>query len=138
MPHDLEGLRAKLAEIDARAAAVEAEAKPHRDAFAAKDKPFRDREQAIDEERETLLEDNSASVVGHCEGCSTLILEGDRYSNCSDGPILCLECSPTWEEAAAHMRSYTCGDPDDERERTEAIANAEAMIAAGKGDEKVC
>lgn len=138
MPHDLDGLRAKLAELDARAAAVEAEAKPHRDAFAAKDKPFRDREQAIDEERETLLEDNSASVVGHCEGCSTLILEGDRCCRYTGGPVVCLECAPTWAEALENMRSYTLDDDDDERERTEAIANAEAMIAAGKGDEKVC
>lgn len=127
MPHDLDGLRAKLAELDARAATVEAEAKP-----------LRDRAKAIEAEREAMLELHETYDVGRCEGCSKLIFDGERYSNCSDGPILCLDCSPTWGEAAEHMRSYTCGDPDDDRERIEGIAHAEAMIAAGKGEEKVC
>lgn len=138
MPHDLDGLRAKLAELDARAADVEAEAKPHREEFAAKDKPFREREKAIAAEREATLELHETYEVGQCEGCSKLIFDGERYSNCSDGPILCLECSPTWTELAAFMRSYTHDHPDDEQERIEGIAHAEAMIAAGKGDEKVC
>ncbi len=138
MPHDLDGLRAKLAELDARAAAVEAEAKPHREAFAAKDKPFRNREKAIAAEREATLELHETYEVGQCEGCSKLIFEGERYHVCGDGPYLCEDCSPSWADILAHLRDRQ-GDPlEDAEEIAEGIATAEAMIAAGKGDEKVC
>lgn len=100
--------------------------------------PFRKISQQIEEERQALVDAHETEVIGSCEGCLAVILEGDRYTPCSDGPLLCLACSPTWSEALNNMRSYVCDVPEDDAERLESIAHAEAQIAAGRGDEKVC
>lgn len=131
-------LRLKLKSIEARRVVSQLNAKPIRDEYDAKLRPFIEYEKALDQEQELLLDAAGDDIAGHCEGCSTIILGGDRYTSCTDGPILCLECSPTWAESAEHMRSYTCGHPDDDAERLKSIAHAEAQIAAGRGDEKVC
>jgi len=36
--------------------------------------------------------------AGSCEGCSRLLLYGDKGWRYDDGPICCSECSPTWEQ----------------------------------------
>ena len=100
--------------------------------------PFREIATKIEEEREALLEANETLVIGPCEGCSTIILDGDRYMAYSDGPRVCLSCAPTWAESAADLRTYTCDDPEDEENRLAAIAHAETQIAVGLGDQKVC
>lgn len=132
-------LRAKLTDIERHIAAVQLEAKPTRDEYDAKLRPFIEQECAMEEEKELLLDAAGTSVIGSCEGCSTLILEGDRHTWANDEVMyFCVECSPTWTEALAEMRSYTHDHPDDQRELDEKIAHAEAQIAADLGNEKVC
>lgn len=137
MPHDLDGLRAKLAVLDARAAAVEAEAKPHREAFSAKDKPFRDREKAIEAEREAVLAEHGTHEIDRCEGCSKLIFEGERFHVCRDGEYVCVDCAPTWNDLRADLMDEG-GEWAVSDDPSGWINRAEAMIAADKGDEKVC
>lgn len=139
---DTTELRAKLKALDEASATIAAEAQPLRDEYEAKLKPFTDIEEGIQAEREELLDAHGVEVIGECEGCSTHILSIDRYTVCTDGPYLCLECSPTIAESLPHMQSVLDdGHPLDEVDRqrfVDGIAWAKAEIAAGRGDEKAC
>lgn len=138
LPESRAALRAKLADIERREKDVAAEAKPIRDEYDAKLLPFVERESALEEERELLLQQHGTEIIDKCVGCGVLILEGDRHLTYEEGEVACLECSPTWEESAADLRSYACDHPEDEARRLDGIAHAEAMVAAGRGKEKVC
>jgi hypothetical protein len=133
-------LRAKLAELQAREGKNDEAAKPTREQYRAAMAPFEAEQDAIEQAREALLEEYGTEIISTCEGCRALILEGDRYAVCTDGPFLCLECAPTWNDVLRdnQERLDDEGDPDEQREIRESIAAIEGLIAHGRGDDKVC
>lgn len=100
-------------------------------------RPFVEEGMAIDEERQALLEEHEAQIIGRCEGCEEFILEGDKYQTCDDGPHLCVKCAATWNDIAKQLRERMA-DPserEDKLELMESLAHAELMVAAGHGAE---
>lgn len=95
--------------------------------------PFMLALEAIDLVRSELL-DGHPEVVGECEGCDTLLFEGDKGHRCDDGPLLCEACSPTYGDSLTQLRECLAdkdiGD-DDRAEWESSIAHIEAAIGAG-------
>jgi hypothetical protein len=111
-------LKDQLGEFDAAMASIRAARKPFDDAIAA-----------IDNAKDAVLAEHEAEVVGECEGCTKLLLVGDKGFRCEDGPILCADCSPTFGDAE---EQWLDGLNDDEPERKAAFFEGlEKHLAAG-------
>lgn len=76
-----------------------------------------------------------------CETCSKPLGSGDLVHRCDDGPVLCEECAPTYNDirreydaAKAEGRFETMFQfPEDAAENDRDL---DAVIAAGDGDKK--
>lgn len=133
-------LRDKLDELAAREARIWRWRRPLLAFTDWLHKPFRVREDAIEEHRDELLAAHHTQIIGQCETCDAIILDGDAYSNGGDGMKLCRQHAPTWSELAQHYRdllsfndvSYGEFDADEIRQW---LADAEKIVAEGRGGE---
>lgn len=102
--------------------------------------PFRSAMAAIETIRDDLLTTHDVEVAGECEGCGKLLFAGEMGLRCNDGPILCEECAPTWEEAKfTHAGDAAIGEDDEMRESREYFNSryAEHIAAGGSPDDKM-
>lgn len=102
------------------------------DAIRKARKPFDDAIIKIDEARSNILERHDAEIVGECEGCSKLLIVGDKGYRYDDGPILCEGCSPTFAEADENWDGCTDVDGED-AERKQAFKQMFAAHLAARG-----
>jgi hypothetical protein len=139
---DMTALREKLAELDAREARIDRWRKPLSRLTDWLHKPLRERLDAIGETREELLAAHGTEIIGCCETCDRIILEGEPWANGGEGMKLCADHAPTWADLAKHYRDLLAtgdshfGDVDADELR-EWLADAEGRIAAGQGGETV-
>lgn len=85
--------------------------------------------------------DEADEALYQCEGCSKDLFEGDRAHYCSDGPVLCEDCAPTWADIAHEYDEAEArgefedlfDDPDMARLSRETV---NARIADGDADKK--
>jgi hypothetical protein len=138
---DMTALREKLAELDAREARIDRWRKPLSRLTDWLHKPFRERLEIIGETREEMLAAHDTEIIGCCETCDRIILEGEPWTNGGYGVKLCADHGPTWAELAEHYRDLLAtGDSDfdefDADELRQWLADAEGRIAAGQGDVK--
>ena len=112
--------------------------------------PLKEAISVIEERRDAILEKFGIDVpydeLEQCEGCSAMILPTDKVHRCSDGPVLCEDCAPTWndmkgqlEERISDLRANPdAADEDGDSEESLAIAmqSCVAHIEAGDGDKK--
>lgn len=83
-------------------------------------KPLRLAMDGVATAREVLLEGQGIEPVGECEGCSKLLISGDKGFRCDDGPLLCEAHSPTWGDAEGQWLEKKPETLDDfDRERRE-------------------
>jgi hypothetical protein len=121
--------REKLKE---RLDAIHAARKPIQTAKAPLDEALR----ALDALHDAAVEEAGVELLDEaCESCDRLLIKGDRGHRCSDGPVLCEACSPTWADI---LRQYQEPDfaPDDPAEHEKVRALVVSMCATGQGDEK--
>lgn len=79
-------------------------------------------------ERLEQVEESCPELVGHCEGCSEPIWEGDRYQ--SGDVYLCEKCAPSYADMLADPASFYNSD-DEEMSADQAKAICDAHLAAG-------
>ncbi len=99
--------------------------------------PLRKALKELEDLRKDLIEPYADDIVGNCEGCGRLLFVGDKGHRCHDGPILCAECAPTWNDIGAQwneMKGSADDDPDLRFKFWEAFAQHAA--AGGTGDDK--
>lgn len=102
----------------------------------------------LDDGRRVIAQDDMMALLAQmaadhtdldvCEGCSKPLAPGDLGHRCSDGPVLCEDCAPTWGEVLhqyVEAAGETTGDrtPEELAEDQEA---ARARVDAGDGDKK--
>lgn len=72
----------------------------------------------------------------HCENCSVSIAEGDKSHPYRDGPVMCVDCAPTWGEAREEVIDQL-KDPEgmcaEDRAASEAwLASVDRRLASGQ------
>lgn len=70
---------------------------------------------ALDALPESVACELGVEVIGNCEGCRTIIFDGDDHIHTNDGCWLCTDCRPTDEELvkiAAIQAACPKGDPE--------------------------
>ena len=123
---DRAALRAKFKELDDRDEAIEGEASRQHG--------------AVEEIREALCEQHADRVVGRCEVCSLVLIEGDQGFRYDDGPSTCATHSPTWSDHKREQDELIADGifEDSFEDGPEAAEGARALvlqrIAAGDGD----
>ena len=81
------------------------------------------------------MSENGTTPVGQCEGCGNELFEGDLGHSCTDGPILCEECSPSWGDIKEQWDEGR--QEEDEGERAAFLEAYQAHInAGGSADDK--
>lgn len=124
-------LRERLASLDERAAAIKKAAQPFEDQL----RPFQQAMATIEDIKEELLADAGVELVGNCETCDMILFSSDHGHHCSDGPILCAACSPTWRDLLAQYSEPGAAEAAEDAEAFEAgRALAQAEVDAGNGD----
>lgn len=119
-----EALQERLKELDAAGSAI----------LDAR-KPFDDALRAVDQVREGLYADAGLEPLDEiCETCERHLFVGDLGHRCADGPVLCEECSPTWNELKTDWNDGK--DADDLCHSSLDLETIEANIARGYGDKK--
>lgn len=103
--------------------------------------PFVQARDALDDAREMLLMDHDADIAGTCE-CGRLLFEGELGHRCDDGPILCEDCAPTWDDMRrqyheAKARGDFVDSFEGEQEARDADLAVDSHIAAGDGDKRL-
>lgn len=53
---------------------------------------------AVENAVEGLKEAATKDVISTCEGCSTILMDGDQGQRCTEGELLCAACSMSWAE----------------------------------------
>jgi hypothetical protein len=81
-----------------------------------------------------------AEIHGTCE-CGRILFYGEKAHTCEDGPLLCEDCAPTWndlrqqydadKELGGFVESFDTPEDAARADRT-----VDAHIAAGNGDKK--
>lgn len=118
-------VRKRYSELEAKLKAATDAAEPQRKALDLALELAR----KIQEEMEILID--GAEIVGHCEGCSAVIFEGDKHSPTVDAGPLCEECSPTYADMLAHPESFRGMDDYEGMTPAEAKEICDAHIASG-------
>lgn len=103
--------------------------------------PFDAAMNAVQGVREVLLEEHEAEIAGTCDVCGTPLFVGELGHRREDGPDLCLEHAPTWNDMRRQYDEAKAGgffekrsdSPEAARQADEAV---DARIAAGDGDKK--
>jgi len=98
-------------------------------AYCTPDKGFAPQSIAIENAIDELV-DNLLEVVGHCDGCTAIILVGDQGHRCHDGEAhLCAACAYTWGEVKEQWDKDEHGG--DETDHARFVTAYDAHIAAG-------
>lgn len=92
--------------------------------------PFVQAIEAIEGCRDKMLDDLGLEVVGHCEHCEKILFVGELGLRCDDGPVLCEEHAPTWDDARAQWSEDPAAD-EPNPDRADFMARYDAHIAAG-------
>lgn len=74
------------------------------------------------------IEKAGVEIIGTCEGCECLLLEGDQGHTCSDGPTLCENCAPTYGDVKRQAQERLAEGDEDARE---IVAACDGHVAAG-------
>lgn len=101
------------------------------DAISGIDKaaePFDAARHALQGIYDGLVEDAGIEIIGHCEGCERLLIEGDKGHRCDDGPILCEKCSPTYGDSRKQALER---QGEGNEEAGEQVADIDAYVASG-------
>lgn len=124
----------RLKEIDARADAARAAARPYQEAA----RPYEDAIDAILDERMAFIEEQETLGVftSRCAGCGAPLFEGDLVCREGDEGYDCLECAPTLGEALENCVVALTDDPGDE-DVVRSIAAIKARIEAEGPDVKL-
>jgi len=116
---------------------VELLRKPHDDAA----KPYNDIINRLEGIKSELLEQAGVELYHQqCEVCDAVLFVGDLGHTCGDGPVLCAEHSPTWDDAKRQWEERAeCGDlsTDEQEDYTVFQQNYAARLAAGTTSEKI-
>jgi hypothetical protein len=77
--------------------------------------PYDDLLRSLDTSRALILARYGLEGVEvlHCETCSKLLIDGDTVHRCSDGPVLCAECAPTYADLKKRADAISATDDDD-------------------------
>jgi hypothetical protein len=124
-----EKLQEKLAELGKAISAVEEARKPFDDAIAA-----------LVMVRDAVIEEaiGDKDIVGSCEFCERLLLDGDKGHRGTDGVIVCEACAPTYGCLKKQREEMVAESDDPEDDNALCLASIEAHIAAGGSlDDKV-
>lgn len=123
----------RLKEIDARADAARAAAKPYQEAA----RPFEEAIDAILDERIEFIEEQESLGVfnSRCIECESLLFEGDLVCREEDEGYYCIECAPTLGEALENNMNALTVDPDDD-DLVHNIASIKARIESEGRDAK--
>jgi hypothetical protein len=108
--------------------------------FLKQMEPIRSALAEIDAEQAELEEAAGVEVVDTCE-CGRILVTGDLVHHCSDGPVLCESCSPTFNNIRRQYddmkKRGTFADAfEDGESAADADEAVDSQIAAGNGDKK--
>lgn len=99
--------------------------------------PFDSRIEALEAEKEALLDKHETDIYGRCENCLETIFNGDLGHTCNDGELVfCVVCAPTWRDLLAQCEEQDADAWEEPDGREKALALCRARVAEGKGDEK--
>jgi len=99
------------------------------DAFCKPDNGFGPQSVEVGNATDELLDNFLEDAVGRCEGCTHIILVGDKGHHCRDDVNLCAECAYTWGEVKEQWDKDEHGG--DETDHARFVTAYDAHIAAG-------
>lgn len=85
---------------------------------------------AIELAREKLEDGFEEDIAGHCEGCSKILLTGDKGTSDTEGLLLCPQCAPSWADIRAQWLEEN-REEEDEGDKARFLAAYDAHIAGG-------